>query len=70
MDNTNPELPTQESSTSPTPSPYTTAIAFITNIALIFLAMVTSGVSFTHPTPLDVYRRGCDFGPATIGAHQ
>jgi len=51
-------------------SPYTITIALIAANTLVFLAMVASGISFTQPTPLDVFNWGGDYGPATIGAHQ
>ena len=51
-------------------SPYTITYALIAINALVFAAMVASGVSFTQPTPLDVANWGGDFGPYTIGAHQ
>ncbi len=46
-----------------TPSPYAITIALIAINTLIFLAMVTTGISFTQPTPLDVATWGGDFGP-------
>ncbi|QMV17713.1 rhomboid family intramembrane serine protease [Granulicella sp. 5B5] len=52
------------------PSPYTITYALIAINALVFLAMVASGVSFTSPTPQEVFNWGGDFGPATVGAHQ
>lgn len=51
-------------------SPYTITIALIAANVLVFLAMVASGISFTHPTALDVFNWGGDFGPATVGLHQ
>jgi rhomboid protease GluP len=51
-------------------SAYTVTIALIAINALVFLAMVLTGVSFLQPTPLDVYHWGGDFGPATVGANQ
>jgi rhomboid protease GluP len=51
-------------------SPYTITYALIAINALVFFAMVASGISFTSPTPLDVFNWGGDYGPATIGAHQ
>jgi rhomboid protease GluP len=53
-----------------TPSPYTVTYALIAVNALVFLGMVASGVSFTSPRPIDVYRWGGDFGSATVGANQ
>jgi rhomboid protease GluP len=52
------------------PSPYTVTYALIAINVLVYLAMVATGVSFMNPTPLDVFRWGGDFGPATVGAHQ
>ena len=51
-------------------SPYTITTALIAANTLVFLAMVVSGISFTQPTPLDVFNWGGDYGPATVGAHQ
>jgi rhomboid protease GluP len=71
MDHT--AIPESLARQSPTPrpsSPYTITIALIAINALVFLAMVASGVSFTEPTLRQVYNWGGDFGPATIGAHQ
>ena len=51
-------------------SPYTVTTALIADNTLVFLAMVASGISFTQPTPLDVFNWGGDYGPATVGAHQ
>ena len=51
-------------------SPYTITYDLIAANVLVFLAMVASGVSFTQPTPLDVFKWGGDFGPATVGAHE
>jgi rhomboid protease GluP len=51
-------------------SPYTITYALIAINVLVFAAMVASGVSFTQPTPLDVFNWGGDYGPVTIGAHQ
>ena len=51
-------------------SPYTITTALIAANTLVFLAMVASGISFTQPTPLDVFNWGGDYGPATVGAHQ
>ena len=53
-----------------TPSPYAITITLIALNTLVFLAMVASGISFTQPTPLDIYRWGGDYAPATLGAHQ
>jgi rhomboid protease GluP len=53
-----------------TPSPYAITIALIAINTLVFLAMVTTGISFTQPTALDVATWGGDFGPLTLGAHQ
>ena len=64
------EPTTQPSRQQRSPSLYTITVALIAINALVFLAMVASGVSFTSPTPFDVYKWGGDFGPATIGAHQ
>jgi rhomboid protease GluP len=55
--------------TSPA-NPYLITYALIAINALVFLAMVASGVSFTQPSPQDVFTWGGDFGPATVGAHQ
>jgi rhomboid protease GluP len=52
------------------PSPYTITIALIAINTLVFLAMVTTGISFTAPTALDIANWGGDFGPLTLGAHQ
>jgi rhomboid protease GluP len=52
------------------PSPNNVTYALIAINALVFLAMVATGVSFTSPRPIDVYRWGGDFGPATVGANQ
>jgi rhomboid protease GluP len=60
----------QQSRQQPPPSPYTITIALIAINTLVFLAMVASGVSFTSPTPQEVFNWGGDFGPATVGAHQ
>ncbi len=71
MDHTAIPAPRAQYSPAPRPgSPYTITVALIAINVLAFLAMVASGVSFTQPTPLDVFRWGGDFGPATIGAHQ
>jgi rhomboid protease GluP len=32
--------------------------------------MVATGISFTQPSPQDVFNWGGDFAPATLGAHQ
>jgi len=53
-----------------TRSPYTITTVLIALNALVFLAMVASGISFIQPSPVDVFRWGADYGPATIGAHQ
>jgi len=55
---------------SRTTSPYAITYTLIAANVLVFLAMVASGISFTQPTPLDVFNWGGDFGPATLGAHQ
>jgi rhomboid protease GluP len=52
------------------PSPYTLTIALIAINALVFIAMVATGVSFSQPTPQDALNWGGDFYPATIAAHQ
>ena len=63
--------PLAERSLAPRPpSPYTITFVLIAINVLVFLAMVASGVSFTQPTPLDVFKWGGDFGPATVGQHQ
>jgi rhomboid protease GluP len=59
--------PTQQSRQS---SPYTITYALIAINTLVFLAMVASGISFTQPTPQDVFNWGGDFAPVTLGAHQ
>jgi rhomboid protease GluP len=56
--------------TTRTPSPYAITITLIAINTLVFLAMVTTGISFTQPTALDVATWGGDFGPLTLGAHQ
>jgi rhomboid protease GluP len=50
--------------------PYAVTAALIAANALVFVAMVASGVSFTEPTPLDALHWGADFGPLTIGQGQ
>ena len=50
--------------------PYTVTTLLIAANTLVFLAMLASGVSFTQPSPLDVFRWGGDFAPVTLGAHQ
>jgi rhomboid protease GluP len=65
-----PEPLARRSAPSPLRSPYTITIALIAINVLVFLAMVASGISFTHPTTVDVFRWGGDFGPATVGQHQ
>jgi rhomboid protease GluP len=60
----------QRSALSRLRSPYTITIALIAINVLVFLAMVASGVSFTQPTTLDIFKWGGDFGPATVGQHQ
>jgi membrane associated rhomboid family serine protease/Flp pilus assembly protein TadD len=35
--------------------------------ALVFVAMVVTGVSPSSPTSLDLFRWGADYGPATVG---
>jgi rhomboid protease GluP len=65
-----PEPLAQESAAPRSRSPYTITVALIVINVLVFLAMVASGISFTQPTPLDVFNWGGDFGPATVGAHQ
>jgi rhomboid protease GluP len=63
--------PTNQSSRSPRSlNPYTTTYALIAANVLVFLAMVATGVSFTQPSPLDVFKWGGDFAPATLGDHQ
>jgi rhomboid protease GluP len=52
------------------PSPYTVTYALIAINTLVFLAMVATGISFTQPSPQDVFNWGGDFAPATLGAHQ
>ena len=52
------------------PNPYTLTIALIAANTLVFLAMVATGVSFTHPTIADIFKWGGDYAPATLGAHQ
>jgi rhomboid protease GluP len=49
---------------------YTITIALIAINTLVFLAMVATGVSFTQPAPLDVFKWGGDFAPATLGDRQ
>ena len=51
-------------------TPYTVTTLLIAANTLVFLAMLASGVSFVQPSPLDVFRWGGDYFPATIGAHQ
>jgi len=51
-------------------SPYAITVALIALNVLVYIAMVASGVSPTEPTPLDAYKWGGDFAPATIGDHQ
>ena len=51
-------------------APYTVTTLLIAANTLVFLAMLASGISFLHPSPLDIFRWGGDFGPATLGAHQ
>jgi len=71
MDHTALPEPLAQQSVAPRPrSPYTITVALIAINVLVFLAMVASGVSFTQPTPLDVFKWGGDFGPATVGQHQ
>jgi len=71
MDHTAIPEPGAQKSLAPRPrSPYTVTVALIAINVLVFLAMVASGVSFTQPTPLDVFKWGGDFGPATVGAHE
>src|ERR1700678_2688315 len=65
-----PEPLTRKSAAPRSRSPYTITVALIVINVLVFLAMVASGISFTQPTPLDVFKWGGDFGPATVGAHQ
>ena len=50
--------------------PYAITYALIAINILVFVAMVARGISFTQPTPLDVFNWGGDFGPATVGQHQ
>jgi len=65
-----PEPLARQSASSRSRNPYTITIALIAINVLVFLAMVASGVSFTHPTTFDVFKWGGDFGPATVGQHQ
>jgi rhomboid protease GluP len=52
------------------PTPYTLTYILIALNALVFVAMVASGISFTDPTPLQALTWGADFAPLTVGAHQ
>ncbi|HEY5214787.1 MAG TPA: rhomboid family intramembrane serine protease [Acidobacteriaceae bacterium] len=71
MDHTASRKPLAQYSAAPrSRSPYTITFALIAANVLVFLAMVASGISFTHPTALDVFNWGGDFGPATVGANQ
>lgn len=71
MDHTALPRPVARESVRPhAPRPYTVTLALIAINALVFLAMLASGISFTQPTSLDVFKWGGDFGPATIGQHQ
>jgi rhomboid protease GluP len=65
-----PDSTTQSTRQSSPANPYLITYALIAINALVFLAMVASGVSFTQPSPQDVFTWGGDFGPATVGAHQ
>jgi rhomboid protease GluP len=47
------------------PRPIITFALIAINI-LVFAAMVTSGVSFTNPSPLDAFRFGANYGPAVV----
>ena len=51
-------------------SPYNITYALIAANVLVFLAMVATGISFTSPSPRDVFNWGGDFAPATLGQHQ
>jgi rhomboid protease GluP len=51
-------------------NPYVITFTLMAINILVFLVMVASGVSFTQPSPLDVFNWGGDYGPATVGAHQ
>jgi len=51
-----PERLAQESAAPRSRSPYTVAVALIAINVRVFLAMVASGVSFTQPTPLGVFK--------------
>jgi rhomboid protease GluP len=60
-----------QTTTQPRPTnPYLITYALIAINTLVFLAMVATGVSFTQPSPQDVFNWGGDFAPATLGAHQ
>jgi rhomboid protease GluP len=65
-----PEPLARQSLAPRSPNPYTITIALIAINVLVFLAMVASGVSFTHPTTRDVLLWGGDFAPLTLRAHQ
>jgi rhomboid protease GluP len=52
------------------PTPYAITYILIAMNVLVFAAMLGRGISFTAPTPEDVYNWGGDFFPATIGDHQ
>ncbi len=65
-----PDSTTQSTRQSSPANLYLITYALIAINALVFLAMVASGVSFTQPSPQDVFTWGGDFGPATVGAHQ
>jgi rhomboid protease GluP len=51
-------------------NPYTITYSLMAANILVFLAMIATGISFTSPSPQDVFNWGGDFAPATIGAHQ
>jgi rhomboid protease GluP len=71
MDHTEISDPTsQQSRVQRKANPYTITYALIAVNVLVFVAMVVTGVSFTQPTPLEVFHWGGDYAPATIGAHQ
>jgi rhomboid protease GluP len=63
-------LPPQAPPPTRLPTPYTLTYILIALNALVFVAMVVSGVSFTQPTPLQALAFGADFAPLTVGAHQ
>jgi rhomboid protease GluP len=63
-------LPPEAPPSSRVPTPYTLTYILIALNALVFIAMVASGISFTDPTPLQALTFGADFAPLTVGAHQ